>query len=185
MSRHRFFYLLNHARHALARHADRACRDRLGISASQLGVIYAVSESPGMLQRELAIKLTLGESAVTGLVGRMESAGLVERRPSPDDGRVSCLYPTERAAGLRREAKPLLAEFNAALSEGFTAEELDTVARFLSATMETFADPPGSGKGKSAGKAGGERPGKARKTTTSRNTATPATRSGRPRKNRS
>ena len=185
MPGHRFFYLLSHARHALSRFADRECRDRLGISASQLGAIYAVSEKPGMQQRELAVKLTLGESAVTGLVGRMESAGLIERRPSPDDGRVSNLFPTERAADLRRQARPLLAQLNAVLSEGFTSEELDTVARFLTQTIEIFADPPPGGGKKNAGTAGDERPGKARKMSGKTSADNTTTRAGRPARRRS
>ena len=105
---------------------------------TQLGAVYVVSESPGLLQKELAVALCLGESAVTGLVARMEKADLIERRPSPDDRRVSCLYPTARAAALRKKARPFLAKLNARITDGFSDQELAIVARFLQEAADKF-----------------------------------------------
>ncbi|MCG8422539.1 MAG: MarR family transcriptional regulator [Proteobacteria bacterium] len=137
--RRRFFYLLNQSRHVLFKHADRLCRAHLGISTVQLGAIYAIAEQPGLVQKDLARALALRESAVTGLVGRMETAGLIERRADPDDRRVIRLYQTRRARAMRKKAKPLLGDLNAELAHGFTEQELDMVVRFLTTTIDRFA----------------------------------------------
>ena len=56
---------------------------------------------------ELADRLQLAQSTVTELVRRAEEAGLVERAPSPEDGRVAHLRLT--AEGERRLARAFTA----------------------------------------------------------------------------
>jgi DNA-binding MarR family transcriptional regulator len=60
---------------------------------------------------ELADRLQLAQSTVTELVGRAEEAGLIMRRPSPDDGRVAHLRLTpEGEARLEQAFESLQAE---------------------------------------------------------------------------
>ena len=69
----------------------------------------------------VAERLSLKPHSATGLVDRLEALGLVERRPSPDDGRQALLDLTPKARALLRELsethreeivrlRPLLAE---------------------------------------------------------------------------
>ena len=143
MSRHRFFYLLSHARHRVHKHTDRICQQELGISVAQLGLLFVVTSQPGQQERTLASSLGYNESAITALLRRMEEAGLVERRPDPDDSRVKRIFATTHGEALAKKARPLLDEFNAKLDEGFTPEELDVAARFLAAAIERFGDEEG------------------------------------------
>ncbi len=46
---------------------------------------------------DLAARLQLAQSTVTELVGRAEQVGLLEREPSPEDGRVAYLRLTPEA----------------------------------------------------------------------------------------
>jgi DNA-binding MarR family transcriptional regulator len=53
--------------------------------------------------RRLADTLSCDASNVTGLVDRLESRGLVQRQPSPQDRRVKVLHLTPTGARLRAQ----------------------------------------------------------------------------------
>ena len=140
MTRHRLFYLLNRAQHLLLKRTNRECWDRLGLSVAQLGALLYLEKHEGCLHKELSEALLLNNSAVTGLVGRMEGSELVERRACPRDRRASRLYLTERASSKLQEARPLLREFNAKLVEGFSDDQVAIVVRFLEAIIAQSAE---------------------------------------------
>jgi len=72
-------------------------------------VLVQLSEAPeGTLRmQELAGAVLLSKSGLTRLFGRMEQAGLVERRPCPTDlrGTIAALTPAGREA--LRQARPV------------------------------------------------------------------------------
>lgn len=73
-------------------------------------------------------------SAVTTLSARLVRNGLVERYPSPRDGRATCLRLTSDGERAVQAALPRLNAFNASLAGDFSAEELAVVSRFLRLT---------------------------------------------------
>jgi DNA-binding MarR family transcriptional regulator len=68
---------------------------------------------------ELCELLQLQQTAVTELVKRAERAGLIRRRPSPQDGRVWLLEPTEDGEARMLRVFEALREDRAALAEVF------------------------------------------------------------------
>lgn len=60
--------------------------------------------------RALAQCLQVDPSAITGLVDRLETKGLVERRPDPDDRRVKALVLTPRGKRVRAHLRRILDE---------------------------------------------------------------------------
>jgi DNA-binding MarR family transcriptional regulator len=87
-----------------------ALRQRLDGGCGQLGLTPAVARALLELDpdhpspaRDLAERLECDRSNVTGLVDRLEEAGLVERRVAPADRRVKTLVVT--AAGRRVQAQ--------------------------------------------------------------------------------
>ena len=66
--------------------------------------------------RALAQCLQVDPSAITGLVDRLETKGLVERRPDPDDRRVKALVLTPRGKRVRAHLRQILDEPPPALS---------------------------------------------------------------------
>lgn len=127
----RLFHLLALARQNLFRSADRVFSEALDVSGTQVIALFAIGEQPGCQLRQLAQVLQLQNSAITGLVARMEENGLVTRQPCDSDGRASSLQLSARGAAVVEQAKPLLQAVNAQLLAGFSAAEIDTVARFL------------------------------------------------------
>ncbi|MFL1465998.1 MarR family winged helix-turn-helix transcriptional regulator [Marinobacter sp. DUT-3] len=134
----RLFYLLNIARHRVYKHADQRSEEELGISVTQIGALLLVAGDEGCLLKDLARSLNLNNSALTGLAGRMEQKGLLERRPCEQDGRASRLYLTELGRSKIDSAKPLITELNERMTEGFTDDEVDVILRFLNRLVNDF-----------------------------------------------
>lgn len=126
------------AQHRLLKSTDNAFGEALGISATQLGVLFILEKSPGAFLKEVSEALGVNKSAITALIDRMEAAGFVRRQPSNDDGRAVHLFAT--TAGLKKvaAARPVLARLNARLTEGFDEREIATVARFLQSILTRF-----------------------------------------------
>jgi len=86
--------------HDVSRRVSRAFdkqMEPLGLTRSQWGVIVYVAREPGIAQTGLADKLEIGRMAVTGLIDRMESKGMVERRDDPKDRRMKRIFLSDAA----------------------------------------------------------------------------------------
>lgn len=80
---------------------DAACRAE-GITAAQYPVLWVLclsGERGGIPQGAISDDLVTRTADVSRLVSRLEAAGLVTRRPSGDDRRITLVRPT--AAGRR------------------------------------------------------------------------------------
>jgi len=134
----RLFLLMSQAQHRLRKTTDTALKDALGITTAQLGVLFLLEKTPGMLAKDVSEALKLNPSAITGLIDRMEEAGLVRRKPCADDERAAHLFAT--ADGIERAvaARPIIARLNTRLTADFTDREIAIVARFLAAVLDRF-----------------------------------------------
>jgi DNA-binding MarR family transcriptional regulator len=113
--------------------------ERNGVSSAQAGALFLLGAREGMLIGDVARALGVGAAAISGLVDRMEAAGLVQRTPAPEDGRAVRLVLTDRGREARERAKARAATVNQRLTQGFSDDELDVVARWLAAAAERFA----------------------------------------------
>jgi DNA-binding MarR family transcriptional regulator len=134
----RLFHLMSLAQHRLLKSTDTAFGQALGITTVQLGVLFILEKSPGALLKEVSEALGTNKSAVTALVDRMETAGLVQRQPSSDDGRAVLLRATPDGLAKAAAARPILARLNAQLTKEFDDREIVTVGRFLQSILERF-----------------------------------------------
>jgi len=74
----------------------------LELSPAQCHVLHLIEPGRPIPMGQLAETLSCDASNVTGLVNRLESRGLVQRRPSEGDRRVRVLYLTPTGTRLRR-----------------------------------------------------------------------------------
>lgn len=111
----RLFFLLQRAAHRLRTTVDRRCLAAAGVTTAQLGALFAVRDRPGITQQELARVLGLRESAVTALVGRLTTAGLLLKRAHPREHRAVVLELTESGSAALSAAEPEVDRFNAEL----------------------------------------------------------------------
>jgi DNA-binding MarR family transcriptional regulator len=134
----RLFFLLSAANRRVQRWIEAEMAAKGGLTAAQSGVLFLLAKRDGALIGEVAEALDATPSAMTGLVDRMARGGLLERRPDPEDGRAQRLYLTGKGRDALAYAKRGLDSINARLTEGFTPEEVDAVARWLTHLQQTF-----------------------------------------------
>lgn len=76
----------------------------IGVSISQCDVLTTLSEEEGVSQQELAKRLYVTKGNISGLLDRLESAGLVQRRQAESDRRQYSIHLTEAGRAMARTA---------------------------------------------------------------------------------
>ena len=132
----RLIFLLNVAQRRVQHFVARATEG--GVTPAQSGLLFVLARRDGVLMGEAGAALDLGMPGISGLAERMVSAGLIEKRADPDDGRASRLFLTAAGRKALTLAKARTAELNAWLMEGFSAAEIDIVARWLASVQSKF-----------------------------------------------
>lgn len=116
---------------------DNLAATRLGVSRTDLHCLNAIENAGGLTAGGLAAAVGLTSGAVTGVVDRLERAGLARRVADPSDRRRVKLEVTptfyDRAAEIWG---PLHADWQRTMADEFTAAELERIATFLRLTSE-------------------------------------------------
>lgn len=133
---HRLIYLLSVAQRRLQRWM--AAQPSSEITPAQAGLLFTLGKQDGMLMGEAGAALDMGPAGISGLVDRSAAARLVERRADREDGRAWRVWLTPKGRTALAHAKANAARINAALMDGFTAAEIDVVARWLTSIQDKF-----------------------------------------------
>ncbi len=89
--------------------------EAIGLSRGQGFILFRLGHQDGLPQTELARQTMVRPATLTEALQRMESAGLVERRPDSADGRVSRVYLTPNGETARRAAESIWDEVESEL----------------------------------------------------------------------
>ena len=112
---------------------------RHGLTAPQFDVLAALHRRDGLMQQDLASSMLVSKGNITGIVGRMEALGWIERRPDPHDHRSNRVYLT----GLGREVFARIAPERRAAGDAvmvdFDPDEVRTLI-YLLAKLESGID---------------------------------------------
>jgi DNA-binding MarR family transcriptional regulator len=120
--------------HMLRRLHENGCAD---FDASYLPV-FRYPGPQGARPSELAAQLGMSKQALNYLLGGLERAGYIERRPHPDDARAKRIALTPRGLGAGRVIREAVAEVETAWAELLGPErfaELRTMLQELNALM--------------------------------------------------
>jgi len=122
-------HLLARTSHVIAEPFARALKSR-NVSVRQWRILGTLWDSDGMTLGEMAETIFCEQSSTTRMVDRLVAAGLVEKRPAPDDRRKVHLHLTPQG---RAETAELV--------ETAAAEERRIAARYgLAKTRALVAD---------------------------------------------
>ncbi|HZU61196.1 MAG TPA: MarR family transcriptional regulator [Solirubrobacteraceae bacterium] len=116
---------------------DSLAAQRLCVSESDLRCLNIIENSGGLSAGELASQSGLTGGAITGVIDRLEDAGLARRALDPADRRRVRLEVTP---AFYRSAEqiwgPLASDWHSMLSRRFSAQELERIIDFLRATNQ-------------------------------------------------
>lgn len=114
-------FLVNKA----AQQVTRRARDKLaayGVTPVQYAVLKVLWEQDGRSAAELGARLVIDSATITGVVDRLEAAGLLRRRPDPEDRRVHRLFLTTQGRNLRAPLDEAMDQLNAEVRESLGGE---------------------------------------------------------------
>ena len=131
----RIFFLFDRAHTRLAKRADHYLAGSSGVSTSQAAVLIYLGYHDGCRLGDLAEGVGRNNSAITGLVTRMEKIGLVTRNKTMD-GRSRAVFLTDEGWRLREIVREDFRKFNERLTRGLTDTEINAVVKFLSLSVE-------------------------------------------------
>lgn len=134
------YHLLQIAAHRLHNRADRQGVAVAGVTAARAGAMFVIAENPGTTQRGVAKALRQRESAVTTMVTRLVTAGLIRRQRSSEDPRAWSLYLTKKGETALREIKVELDRINKMLADAIGVRNIGVLATLLHKIVEIDFD---------------------------------------------
>ena len=102
-------------------------------------VMLAEADARPLTVGVLGGELGLTSGATTFLMKRLAQAGLIERSRHPTDQRKFFVHLTTAGQDLAQTIHPAVMRLSDAVMDAFTPTELETVRRYLAATVEAMA----------------------------------------------
>lgn len=125
----------------------------IGLSVPQCDVVTTLTEAEGISQQELAKRLYVTKGNISGLLDRLEAAGLVERRSTAADRRQYAIYLTAPGREAAKKAIAVQHALIAATLGQLSPENLAAFEELLIATRDLVR-----AYGERARASGGKRP---------------------------
>lgn len=97
----------------------------------QQNLLLMLWEEDGLEQAELTRRLGIEPASVSKGIERMENAGFILRRPSPDDARANRIYLTELGRSLEEPVNKAWFEVEEELLANMTTEERMLLRRLV------------------------------------------------------
>lgn len=113
----------------------------VGLSVPQCDVLTTLTEKEGVSQQGLAERLYVTKGNISGLIDRLVSAGLVERRATAADKRQHAIFLTPAGRKAAEEAIGCQRRFVARTLGRLPAEQLSALERLLIATRDLVRAP--------------------------------------------
>jgi DNA-binding MarR family transcriptional regulator len=104
---------------------------KLGVHTGQEMILLQLWIEEGIPQSQLAACMEVEPPTATKMLQRMERAGLIARRPDPEDARVSLVYLTERGKALEQPVLDLWRQLEARTVSGLSLTEQTLLRRLL------------------------------------------------------
>jgi DNA-binding MarR family transcriptional regulator len=105
--------------------------EELGITVSQLSVLWSLWQDDGVLTSKLIEGTNLDGGTITGVIDRLEAKGLVRRERDAEDRRVVRVFLTAAGRKLETPLRRIVSETEERALDGLTAVEVQRLTRML------------------------------------------------------
>ncbi len=139
-ARERFLTLLrqlSRAYQAFESYDARGLRQH-GLTPAQGDVVFTLGNTPGMRCAELGEKTLITKGTLTGVLDRLESKGLISRRPSEEDRRSVVVALTPAGEDLFRRVFPAHVAYLGERLSKLSAGDRDRAIEVLAKIQEIF-----------------------------------------------
>jgi DNA-binding MarR family transcriptional regulator len=126
-------------------HIEQALLAGYGLTGAQFDVLSHLASEPGLSQQALAGRLLVTKGNVSGLIDRLEVAGLLERRADPADRRTHRLYLTPAGEAIFTSSAPPLEAHIDQQFQLLDAEEQAVLMRLLARLDRALQDQESCG----------------------------------------
>ena len=117
--------------HKAHRARAEAALNQLGLHTGQEMLLLRLWLEEGIAQSQLAASMGVEPPTATKMLQRMEHTGLIERRPDPEDARISRVYLTERGRVLEQPVLEVWKQLEAQTVAALSATEQALLRRLL------------------------------------------------------
>lgn len=115
-----------------------AAFSKYGITQGQPRVLKDLAVHDGCIQRDMCHRFHLEPATLTNTLAGMERAGLIERRPQPDDRRVQRVFLTEKGREALTHVRQVHLWLEEKAFEGFSGPERAEAAGLLARISENL-----------------------------------------------
>lgn len=105
--------------------------EELGLHRGQAMLLLTLARRDGRTHSEIAEHLEISPAAATKVIKRMEQDGYVERRPDPDDERVSRVYLLRKSSAAITEIHRSFGELDRVMFTAMTQADLARLGELL------------------------------------------------------
>jgi DNA-binding MarR family transcriptional regulator len=102
-----------------------------GVTPGQYGILKCLWDENGLTVKQIAERMYLDSSTVTGLLDRMEHKGLIKRQPDPTDRRALSVILTPAGEELEAPVSQAIIDANQAVLQNVNDEEAQNLINFL------------------------------------------------------
>jgi DNA-binding MarR family transcriptional regulator len=128
-------YLMVQAWHTLRAALDAALRPH-DLTPPQYAALSVLARDPGLSGADLARACNITPQAITEVLATLERKHIVERHPHPTHGRILRATLTDEGQRRLQAADPAVRALEAAIEDGFTADQIATVKTWLVETAK-------------------------------------------------
>jgi DNA-binding MarR family transcriptional regulator len=112
----------------------------VGLHPGQEALLMELWRGDGQTQAELAEALAVEPPTITKMLQRMEAAGLVQRKPHPEDRRAQLVYLTARGKRLQQKVDKLWTQLANRAVAGLSARQQASLRTLLSTVTENLSE---------------------------------------------
>ncbi|HEX2909607.1 MAG TPA: MarR family transcriptional regulator [Chloroflexia bacterium] len=102
-----------------------------GVTPVQFALLKLLWDQDGQSGAELGSRLQLDAATVTGMLDRLQNAGLIERRPDPKDRRINRLFLTTQGRQLQKPLEKVMDQINVEVYSRFTPADAEKLKAML------------------------------------------------------
>jgi|WetSurMetagenome_2_1015567.scaffolds.fasta_scaffold04133_5 MarR family transcriptional regulator, organic hydroperoxide resistance regulator len=135
----RLIYLISMAQLALRNRINTLFSDAgLRVTLPQATILFLLTEKDCRMMSEMGRVVGVDNSAMTGLVDRLEKAGLVRREAKREDRRAQLIRITPEGRDEAGKAAKIIHGVNQKIQEGFGAGQIAALKEILHGILERF-----------------------------------------------